>query len=63
VALLPAYLIDSVPNCYGEFAGLSAVSGSGRGSEDLVTVGRDTHLVVQDTSYTAARSYAAVLLA
>lgn len=63
VLLMPIVLLDQVPNSYGEFAGLKAVSGISRGSEDLVMLGRDTYLVTQDSSYTSAKSYTAALLA
>lgn len=65
VTLLSAYLVSTATpgNCYGEFSGVKAVSGFGRGSEDLVVVGRDTYLIAQDSSYTSAKSYAAFLLA
>ena len=63
VVTFPVFMCDAVPNCYGEFAGLRAVSGVGRGSEDTVTLGRDTYLLLQDTSYTTTKSYAAILMA
>ena len=63
VLILPVFLCDGTPNCYGELGGLGAVSGVERGSEDTVTIGRDTYLVAQDTSYTTTKSYAAILMA
>lgn len=63
VMTFPIFLADTTPNCYGEFSGVRAVSGAERGSEDLVTIGRDSHLVTQDTSNTTTKSYAALLMA
>jgi len=65
VILHPIWFADlnNIPNVYGEFPGIKAVSGVGRGAEDTVTIGHDTYLVAQNIAQTTTRSYAAFLLA
>lgn len=62
VILHPIWFVDNTPNVYGELSGVKAVSGVSRGSEDTVTIGRDTYLVAQNIAQTTTRSYAAFLL-
>lgn len=62
--ILPAIVHSSVGggNVFGELPGVFWVSGFGNASEDTVTVGADTYLVVQSGYRTSMRSYAAIKL-
>lgn len=60
--VLPIILHDATPEVYGEFDGLMATSGQGIASEDILTVGSDSWLVVQDVFRTDRNRYAAVRL-
>lgn len=46
--LLPIVLSDATPNTYGRFDGVFATTGYGNGAENVLTVGRDSWLVVQN---------------
>lgn len=52
----------STGNVYGELDGVFFTSGFGVGSEDTVTIGGDTYLIVQSVYRTDRRSYAAIKL-
>lgn len=60
--VLPVILHDNTPEVYGEFDGLAATSGQGIASEDTLTVGSDSWLVVQDVFRTDRNRYCAVRL-
>lgn len=62
--LLPAILTcnHSSNNVYGELEGVYQVSGFMTGSEDTITIGSDTFLIVQSVNRTAWRDYAAIKL-
>jgi hypothetical protein len=64
-SMLPIVLGDCsalAPNMYGELDGLEAISGYQNGSENTVTIGNSTYLVVQNISRTTQVDYAAVKL-
>ena len=63
-ALYPAILHSAHEgaNVYGELDGVFAVSGFGNFSEDTITVGGDTYLVVQSVHHTGRGDYAALKL-
>lgn len=60
--VLPIILHDFTPEVYGEIDGLAATSGQGIASEDTLTVGSDSWLVVQDVFRTDRNRYAALRL-
>lgn len=60
--VLPIVLHDNTPEVYGEIDGVFAVSGQARASEDLIHVGADDLLVVQNMFRTARNTYCAVKL-
>lgn len=62
--LLPAILTCnySSNNVYGELEGVYQVSGFSTASEDTITIGSDTFLIVQSVNRTAWRDYAAIKL-
>lgn len=62
--LLPAILTCnySSNNVYGELEGVYQVSGFSTASEDTITIGSDTFLIVQSANRTAWRDYAAIKL-
>lgn len=60
--LLPIILFDSTPEVYGEFDGVGATSGQNIGAEDLLTVGADNWIVVQDVFRTTRDRYSALRL-
>jgi hypothetical protein len=55
--MLPIILYDSTPEVYGEFDGVAATSGQNIGAEDLLTVGADSWVVVQDVFRTTRDRY------
>jgi len=64
-SMLPIVLGDVsplVPNMYGELDGLEAITGFQNGSENTVTIGNSTYLVVQNISRVTQIDYAAVKL-
>jgi hypothetical protein len=60
--VLPIILHDATPEVYGELDGIAATSGQGIASEDILTVGSDSWLVVQDVFRTDRNRYCAVRL-
>ena len=62
--LLPAILTCnySSNNVYGELEGVYQVSGFSTASEDTITIGSDTFLIVQSVNRTGWRDYAAIKL-
>lgn len=59
---LPVILHDNTPEVYGELDGVVATSGQAIASEDTITVGADSYLVVQNVARTGRNQYAAVRL-
>lgn len=60
--ILPIILHDNTPEVYGELDGVVATSGQAIASEDLLAVGGDNYLVVQNVFRTGRSQYAAVRL-
>ena len=60
--VIPIILSGSEPEIYGEFDGIAATSGQGIASEDILTVGGDSWLVVQDVFRTTRDRYCCVRL-
>ena len=60
--VLPIILHDNTPEVYGELDGVVATSGQAIASQDTLTVGVDSYLVVQNVFRTARNQYAAVRL-
>ncbi len=64
-SMLPIVLGDCsslAPNMYGELDGLEAITGYQNGSENTVTIGNSTYLVVQNVYRVTQVDYAAVKL-
>lgn len=60
--ILPIIMSDSTPEVYGEFDGVAATSGQNIGAEDLLTVGADNWIVVQDVFRTTRDRYCCLRL-
>lgn len=60
--VFPIILHDNTPEVYGELDGVYATSGQGRASEDTLTEGADSLLMVQNVTKTARNDYCAVRL-
>ena len=63
--LLPVTLVfKTTPQnaIVGDFQGIKAISGNSQASENLVTIGGDTYIVLQDTFRTSRAAYAALKL-
>jgi hypothetical protein len=60
--VLPIILHDNTPEVYGELDGVLATSGQAIASEDTLTVGADSYLVVQNVFRTGRNQYCAVKL-
>lgn len=60
--VLPIILHDNTPEVYGELDGVVATSGQAIASEDTLTVGADSYLVVQNVFRTGRNQYCAVKL-
>lgn len=60
--VFPIVLHDNTPEVYGELDGVFAVSGQARASEDLIHVGADDLLMVQNIFRTGRNAYCAVKL-
>lgn len=56
----PIILSDASPEVYGELDGIVATSGQGIASEDTLTIGSDSWMVVQDVFRTSRERYCAV---
>jgi hypothetical protein len=61
--VFPIILHDNTPEVFGELDGVYATSGQARASEDTITVGADSLLVVQNVMRTGRNTYCAVKLA
>jgi hypothetical protein len=61
-SMLPCVLWDNTPNVYGELDGVLGITGFQQGSENTITIGNSTYLVVQDISRTTKVDYCAVKL-
>lgn len=59
---LPIVLHDNTPEVYGELDGVVATSGQAIASEDTLTIGADSYLVVQNVFRTGRNQYCAVAL-
>lgn len=62
--LFPCILFSTVPsyNIYGEFQGIHATSGHGVSSEDTISQGGKTYLVVQNTRFVTLQDFHAICL-
>jgi hypothetical protein len=60
--LLPVVLHDAVPNIYGEFDGVLAITGFSNAAENTITIGSSIYLIVQNVSKTTKIDYCAIKL-
>lgn len=60
--LYPYIINNSAPNCWGEISGVAAISGYSNGAENIITIGTDRWVVMQDVTRTTTQSYFAVKL-
>jgi hypothetical protein len=61
-ALFPVVLSDSTPNHWGQFAGVSVLTGQGLSAETLIRIGAVDHLAVPNITRTDRNDYLAVRL-
>jgi hypothetical protein len=60
--LLPIVLSDAIPNIYGEFDGVLAITGFQQAAENTITLGSSKYLIAQNVARTTKTDYCAVKL-